>query len=144
MADLATVRGALSQLDPGKDDHWTSQGLPRMDVLAGIGLTIDRRELNELVPGFSRAVAKKALEEATPEQQAERASLAVAEANHADDTRRHADATFRHMLERAERRKAALEHLAAGGFTVADLADTTSPLQRRISSQNRSARRELS
>lgn len=142
MADPGQVREALAQLDHANDGHWTTQGLPRMDILAGYGLQLDRRELNELVPGFSRAAAKQAAEKAEPA--AEGATPRPAVSSFADDARRHADATFGHMLARAERRKAALEHLAAGGFTLADLADSTSPLQRRISAQNRQARRELS
>jgi hypothetical protein len=141
VADIGTVREALGLLDPAKDEHWTSQGLPRLDVLVGLmGFSLERRELNELVPGFSRASAKKAKEESGPAP----APDPSAAPSLADDLRRHSDATFRHMLARAERRKAALAHLASGGFTLADLQDSTSPLQRRVSAQNRQARRELS
>jgi len=144
MADAATLRAALGQLDPANNDHWTTQGLPRMDVLAGIvGEQVDRRALNELVPGFNRAAAQKAKgDEHT--QPAPTAASPASPQTVEDDLRRHSDATFKHMLARAERRKAALEHLAAGGFSVSDLQDTTSPLQRRVSSQNRQARREMS
>lgn len=142
MADARAVSETLKGLNPDDDGHWTSQGLPRMDVLAGLGLTIDRRELNELVPGFSRAVAKKAREDAAVAAPAADAPAPISSID--DDLRRQSENSFKHLLARDARRKAALAHLAAGGFTVADLQDTTSPLQRRISAQNRASRRELS
>jgi len=149
--DPATVREALALLDAENGDHWTSQGLPRLDVLFGlVGEEVGRRELNEIAPGFSRAAARKgagvesgAASAAAPGSDSAPPAPEVEASTLADDLRRHADATFRHALERAERRKAALEHLAAGGFTLKDLEPPTSPLQRRISAQNRAARRQL-
>ena len=130
--DAATVRAYLGQLDPGNDAHWTSQGLPRMDALIHMGLTIDRRDLNELVPGFNRESLPKPGE----------GDLRVA-TSAVTSTSSPVDSTFAHMLERAARRQAALDYLQEGGFTLADLQDPTSPLQRRISAQNRAERRGL-
>lgn len=50
---------ALQQLDPSNDDHWTGEGLPRVDVvraLAGAG-TLTREQLTALAPGFTRDTA---------------------------------------------------------------------------------------
>lgn len=50
------VRDALSQLDPAKDEHWTSDGLPRLDVLKDLsGQAITRETLNTEAKGFTRA-----------------------------------------------------------------------------------------
>lgn len=48
------VRSVLDKLDPANPDHWTSQGVPRMDALEKLGLKITRAELTELAPGFTR------------------------------------------------------------------------------------------
>lgn len=46
---------ALRQLDVANDDHWTSAGLPLMEVVEKLsGLNPTRKELEELAPGFSR------------------------------------------------------------------------------------------
>lgn len=50
---------ALAQLDVGNDEHWTSDGLPRMDkvhALAG-NTTLTRQQVTAVQPGFSRATA---------------------------------------------------------------------------------------
>jgi hypothetical protein len=133
MADAHEVRAVCASLDPSNDGHWTSQGVPRMDVLQGMGLPgIDRRTLNELLPGFTR---DSLLEERTKQG----APVELAPVEPAPEK----DPYFRHMLERAERRKAAWAWLAQGGFTAADLADPTSPLQRRVSAQNQRERRGI-
>lgn len=136
--DAATVRAYLGKLDPGNDRHWTSQGYPRMDALIAMGLTIDRSELNALVPGFCRAGLTKdaPAPAAEGEVAAERPSPTPAPGTTGDST-------FDHMLERAARRQAALAYLHEGGFTLADLQDNVSPLQRRIAAQNRAERRGL-
>lgn len=48
------VYGVLKKLDPNNAEHWTSQGVPRMDALEALGLKITRAELTELAPGFRR------------------------------------------------------------------------------------------
>lgn len=53
------ILAALLQLDTGNDEHWTSDGLPRMDAVEAIvgdrGIT--RQQVTAAKPGFSRAVA---------------------------------------------------------------------------------------
>jgi hypothetical protein len=131
--DSAIVKQFLGKLDPSNDGHWTTQGLPRMDVLVSFGLTVERRELNELVPGFNRAAAAaQVAANPPPPQPALKA-----------DEEDYFTATNRHIAERAKRRRAALEHLVAGGFTMKDLEPVRSKLDLGIRQRNRMARREL-
>lgn len=47
---------ALSKLDSGNDDHWTSEGLPRLDVMKDlVGAAVTRAEVTSAVKGFTRA-----------------------------------------------------------------------------------------
>jgi hypothetical protein len=50
------VRAAVAKLDPSNDDHWTVEGLPRVDVVAGLMNKPDltRRDLNEYASGMVR------------------------------------------------------------------------------------------
>lgn len=134
MFDHETIRAVCANLDPTNDGHWTSQGLPRMDVLSSMGLTIERRELNEALPGFNRTKAAEA-RAASPD-------LALA-ASGASPTREptYEDLCSQHLVERARRRQAALEHLAKGGFTPKDLDPVRSRLEQRLTAQNRATRR---
>lgn len=54
--DIGKLREVLMLLEPDNDDHWTADGLPRVEVveqLAGDS-TIDRSGINEAAAGFSR------------------------------------------------------------------------------------------
>lgn len=70
--DLAT---ALRTLDFTNDDHWTSDGLPRMDVIAELteDSTLTRKAVTEFAPDFSRAAAAEAADEAPLEGEPEAA-----------------------------------------------------------------------
>jgi len=49
------VHNALLQLDPDNDNHWTSDGLPRLDTVKFLSSTaLTRAELTQLAPGFTR------------------------------------------------------------------------------------------
>lgn len=51
------ILDALRQMDPGNDNHWTADGLPKMDTVhffAGNDTTITRAQVTEAMPGFSR------------------------------------------------------------------------------------------
>lgn len=133
MTDHTTIREICSRLDPEDETHWTSQGLPRMDVLAGMGLAVERRELNEALPGFNRAKAGEA----------RAATVAAASADPAQAVSSEQPGFFLQAKARAERRKAALQHLAAGGFTMKDLEPVRCRLERSTSARNRQTRREL-
>lgn len=60
------IQAALAQLDPSKDDHWTAEGLPRIDVLKTLASdqALTRETVSAAVPGFSRAVASGAAQQA--------------------------------------------------------------------------------
>jgi hypothetical protein len=46
---------ALMELDPENDEHWTIDGVPRMDALADIGVPgMTREQLKDIAPLFSR------------------------------------------------------------------------------------------
>ena len=65
------ILDALLKLDINNDEHWTSDGLPRMDVLEGIvgDKSLTRQQVTAAKPGFSRAVAAQA--QAQQEQQSQ-------------------------------------------------------------------------
>ena len=136
MTDPATIREICSRLDPEDDAHWTSQGLPRMDVLAGMGLVLERRELNEALPGFSRAKAVEARAAALAPPQAE---PELPSAPPPGDQ----PGFLLHNKARAARRREALEWLAKGGFSPKDLEPVRCRLDQRTAQRNRAARREL-
>lgn len=138
MTDASTIREICNQLDPSNDGHWTSQGLPRMDVLAGMGLTVERRSLNEAIPGFSRAsLAKSRGESVAALGEPQAAPPAPPEADYFELSNRHIQA-------RAARRAEALEYLHKGGYSMDDLAPVRCRADQRIAARNRAARREFS
>lgn len=56
------ILDALLKLDINNDEHWTSDGLPRMDAIEAIlgDKGISRQQVTAAKPGFSRAVAAAA------------------------------------------------------------------------------------
>ena len=47
---------ALGKLDAGNDNHWTSEGLPKLDALKfSIGESVTREEVNTVAPGYTRS-----------------------------------------------------------------------------------------
>lgn len=68
------IRDALARLDPATDDHWTTDGLPRLDVLRTfLGADASRADVTKAAPEFSRA--NLALPEAPAAQEAVQESL---------------------------------------------------------------------
>lgn len=54
---MSKILEALRKLDPNNDNHWTADGLPKMETvtfLAGDS-SITRHQVTETAPGFSRA-----------------------------------------------------------------------------------------
>ncbi|QQM14065.1 hypothetical protein pVco14_015 [Vibrio phage pVco-14] len=46
----------LGQLDPTKDEHWTQDGVARLDVVSElVGSQVTRAQIQEVAPKFSRA-----------------------------------------------------------------------------------------
>lgn len=58
-ADKATIQEALGQLDPEKDEHWTDNGDPRVDVVRQLtgAQDLTRNDITQAAPEFSRANA---------------------------------------------------------------------------------------
>lgn len=48
---------ALAQLDSGNDDHWTDDGLPRVNIMQELTKdpALTRKQISEAAPGFSKA-----------------------------------------------------------------------------------------
>lgn len=59
------ILDALSQLDPLDDDHWTSDGAPRMDAIEAIvgDKSITRKDIVNAAPDFNREKAGQAPDE---------------------------------------------------------------------------------
>jgi hypothetical protein len=58
------IKEALSHLDPANDEHWTADGLPRMDAiveLLGGDTSVTRKDVTDAVPGLTREVAQAQL-----------------------------------------------------------------------------------
>jgi hypothetical protein len=62
------LKAALSQLDPGNDNHWTAEGLPRIETVRLLSQTpsLTREQLVEADPAFNREAAKAAKAGAAP------------------------------------------------------------------------------
>lgn len=57
-ASNSMILEALLQLDPNNDAHWTSDDMPRLDVVKEIlGSSASREEVTNAAPGFSRGTA---------------------------------------------------------------------------------------
>lgn len=55
------INEALARLDPDNDEHWTADGLPRMDAivdLLGGDTSVTRKAVTDASPGLTREVAK--------------------------------------------------------------------------------------
>lgn len=56
-----TIKEAISSLDHDNDDHWTSTGLPKLDVVQDLaGETVTRQQAEAAAPNYNRAAAKAA------------------------------------------------------------------------------------
>jgi hypothetical protein len=57
--NAAQIQGALQKLDVNNDNHWTSDGLPRLDTVKMIAgdQSLTRDVVTQAAPGFTRAVA---------------------------------------------------------------------------------------
>lgn len=53
------IQDALKQLDPANNDHWTADGLARIDTVKALSgdTTINRETLEKAMPGFNREIA---------------------------------------------------------------------------------------
>lgn len=61
-ADTSAVQDALKKLDPNNNDHWTADGLARIDTVKALSgdTSLNREALETAMPGFNREAAKSA------------------------------------------------------------------------------------
>lgn len=60
------IRAALASLDPARDEHWTTSGLPAMGaVCSALGATVTRAQVEAAAPGFTRAAVAAAVTDAS-------------------------------------------------------------------------------
>lgn len=59
------IKEALGKLDINNDEHWTTEGLPRLDVMKDLlnGEAVSRAEITAAVKGFSRKTPNLEAEE---------------------------------------------------------------------------------
>lgn len=61
---VATIADVLTKLDTANDSHWTADGLPSLETIAGmLGRDVTRKEVTDTAPNFSREALRKADEE---------------------------------------------------------------------------------
>ena len=49
------IRDALENLDVNNDDHWTAEGMPRLDVVKdAVGTAVSRADITAAAKGFTR------------------------------------------------------------------------------------------
>lgn len=71
---------ALLGLSPGNDEHWTADGLPRLDAVENLlGASVTRKQLTNAAPDFNRAMAQSVVDEATSQGDAEQPDADTAE-----------------------------------------------------------------
>lgn len=65
------IKEALTKLDPSDDSHWTTEGLPRLDVVEGLaGGSISRKAITNAAPEFTRGFAQSLRDHASDEDTA--------------------------------------------------------------------------
>ena len=78
------LKAILLTLDPDTAEHWTADGLPRIDTVSELaGETVVRQQVTDAFPGFSReqAVDEFLASVAKPKDDSESISVVGAEAN---------------------------------------------------------------
>lgn len=73
---MSAIKEALLKLDPSDDSHWTSDGLPRLNVVSrfcGSG-DLSRQDVTDADPEFCRDKAERPPPDPLPEPQAEEPS----------------------------------------------------------------------
>lgn len=84
------IKEALAKLDIDNDDHWTTEGLPRLDVMKDlVGVAVSRADITAAAKGFSRKTPN--LENEKPEltgsgEQADEEASTVAETQDGETT----------------------------------------------------------
>ena len=62
---------AVMGLSPANDEHWTTDGLPRLDAVENLlGASVTRKQVTNAAPEFTRGVAQSVVDEARDEETA--------------------------------------------------------------------------
>lgn len=62
---------AVKSLDPANDEHWTSDGLPRLDAVENLlGAGVARKQVTNAAPDFNRGHAQSLVDDAHDEETA--------------------------------------------------------------------------
>lgn len=70
------MRKALSQLDSSNDDHWTEEGLPRLNIISNFfGNNVSREMVTDAAKGFCRT--NTSLDESVPSDADSTADVSV-------------------------------------------------------------------
>lgn len=87
MATIQIVQNAIAQLDANNNEHWTADGLPRLDAVRTLAgdLTVTREEVNQASPGFIRPAVKAAAPAPWGDNASGQAAAAPWSANASDD-----------------------------------------------------------
>ena len=73
---------ALLGLSPGNDEHWTADGLPRLDAVENLlGASVTRKQLTNAAPDFNRAMAQSVVDEAASQGDTKQPDTGKAEPN---------------------------------------------------------------
>ena len=76
---------ALLGLSPGNDEHWTADGLPRLDAVENLlGASVTRKQLTNAAPDFNRAMAQSVVDEAASQGDTEQGDTELPEAGKAE------------------------------------------------------------
>lgn len=71
---------ALLGLSPSNDEHWTADGLPRLDAVENLlGANVTRKQLTNAAPDFNRAMAQSVVDEAVSQGDTEQPGADKAE-----------------------------------------------------------------
>jgi hypothetical protein len=70
---MSKITEALEKLDPANDNHWTTDGLPRIETIRMLAAdqTITRDMITTEAPGFSRSTAVTPTESVAPTTESE-------------------------------------------------------------------------
>lgn len=76
---------ALLGLSPGNDEHWTADGLPRLDAVENLlGASVTRKQLTNAAPDFNRAMAQSVVDEAASQGDTEQGDTELPEVDKAE------------------------------------------------------------
>lgn len=81
------IRDALANLDVENDDHWTAEGMPRLDVVKdAVGTAVSRADITAAAKGFTRKTPNLEVEKAESTGSGESADEEAATSEETENT----------------------------------------------------------